>query len=68
MQAHILCRCETPLAQTKGQIASKPPNVLYPAGLDQLKRYKRFDNFIMLVWDQGSTFHIAARSHPVQEA
>ena len=34
----------------------------------QLKRNKRFDNFIMLVWVQGSPFHIAARSHPVQEA
>ena len=34
----------------------------------QLKRNKRFDNFIMLVWVQGSPFHIAARSHPAQEA
>ena len=34
----------------------------------QLKRNKRFDNFIMLVWVQGSPFHIAAGSHPVQEA
>ena len=34
----------------------------------QLKRNKRFDNFIMLVWAQGSPFHIAARLHPVQEA
>ena len=33
-----------------------------------LKRNKRFDNFIMLVWAQGSPFHIAAGSHPVQEA
>ena len=31
----------------------------------QLKRNKRFDNFIMLVWVQGSPFHIAAGSHPV---
>ena len=29
----------------------------------QLKRNKRFDNFIMLVWVQGSPFHIAAGSH-----
>ena len=29
---------------------------------------KGFDNFIMLVWVQGSPFHIAARSHPGQEA
>ena len=34
----------------------------------QLKRNKRFDNFIMLVGVQGSLFHIAAGSHPVQEA
>ena len=34
----------------------------------QLRRNKRFDNFIMLVWVQGSPFHIAAGSHPVQEA
>ena len=34
----------------------------------QLKRNKRLDNFIMLVWVQGSPFHIAAGSHPVQEA
>ena len=34
----------------------------------QLKRNKRFDNFIMLVWVQGSPFHIAAGSQPVQEA
>ena len=34
----------------------------------QLKRNKRFDNFIMLVWVQGSPFHIAAGSYPVQEA
>ena len=34
----------------------------------QLKRYTRFDNFIMLVWGQGSIFQIAAESHPVQEA
>ena len=34
----------------------------------QLKRNKRFDNFIMLVWVQGSPFHIAAGSHPVQVA
>ena len=32
------------------------------------ERNKRFDNFIMLVWVQGSPFHIAAGSHPVQEA
>ena len=31
-------------------------------------RNNRFDNFIMLVWVQGSPFHIAAESHPVQEA
>ena len=31
----------------------------------QLKRNK---NFIMLVWVQGLPFHIAAGSHPVQEA
>ena len=34
----------------------------------QLKRNKRFDNFIMLVWVQESPFHIAAGSLPVQEA
>ena len=34
----------------------------------QLKRKRRFDNFIMLVWVQGSPLHIAAGSHPVQEA
>ena len=34
----------------------------------QLRRNKSFDNFIMLVWVQGSLFHIAAGSHPVQEA
>ena len=34
----------------------------------QLKRNKRFENFIMLVWVQGSLFYIAAGSHPVQEA
>ena len=33
----------------------------------QLKRNKRFDYFIMLVWVQGSLLHIAAGSHPVQE-
>ena len=33
-----------------------------------MKRNKQFDNFIMLVWGQGLIFHIAARSHPVQEA
>ena len=38
------------------------------AKFTQLKRNKRFDNFIMLVGVQGSLFHIAARSHPVQEA
>ena len=38
------------------------------AKFNQLKRNKRFDNFIMLVWVQGSLFHIAARSHSVQEA
>ena len=34
----------------------------------QLKRNKRFVNFIMLVGVQGSLFQIAAGSHPVQEA
>ena len=34
----------------------------------QLERNKMFDNFIMLVWVQGSPFYIAAGSHPVQEA
>ena len=38
------------------------------AKFTQLKRNKRFDNFIMLVRVQGSLFHIAAGSHPVQEA
>ena len=38
------------------------------ARLIQLKRYTRSDDLIMLVWRQGSTFHIAAGSHPVQEA
>ena len=33
----------------------------------QLKRNKRFDNIIMLVWVLGSPFHIAAESHPVEE-
>ena len=31
------------------------------------EKNQRFDDFIMLVWVQGSPFHIAARSHPVQE-
>ena len=35
---------------------------------NQLKRNKRFDNFIKLVWVQQSLFHIAAWSHPVHEA
>ena len=34
----------------------------------QLKRNKRFDNFIRLVLVQESPFHIAVGSHPVQEA
>ena len=34
----------------------------------QLKRNKRFDNFIMLVWVQGSQFQIDAGLLPVQEA
>ena len=34
----------------------------------QLKRNKRFENFIMLVGVQGLLFHIAAWSHPVREA
>ena len=38
------------------------------AKFTHLKRNKRFDNFIMLVEVQGSLFHIATRSHPVQEA
>ena len=38
------------------------------AKFNQLKRNKRFDNFIVLVWFQGSLCHIAAGSHPVQEA
>ena len=38
------------------------------AKFNQLKRSKRFNNFIMLVWVQGSIFHIAAGSHPVQES
>ena len=33
----------------------------------QLKRNKRFDNLIMLVGVQGSLFHVAAGTHPVQE-
>ena len=37
------------------------------AKFNQLKRNKRF-NFILLVWVQGSLFHIAAGSHPVQKA
>ena len=37
------------------------------AKFNQLKRSKRFDNFIILVWVQGSLFHIAAGSHPVQK-
>ena len=32
------------------------------------QKKQRFDNFIMLVWVQGSPFHIAAGAHPVQEA
>ena len=41
-----------------------------PRKFSQLKRNKRFDNFIMLVWVQGSPFYIAAGSRPVglQEA
>ena len=39
-----------------------------PAVFNHLKRNKTFDHFIMLVWVQGSPFHIAAGSHPVQEA
>ena len=38
-----------------------------PAKFTQLKRNKRFDNSIMLVGVQGSLFHIAAVSHPVQK-
>ena len=38
------------------------------ARFTQLKRNKRFDNYIMLVWVQESLYHIAAGSHPVQEA
>ena len=38
-----------------------------PPKFTQLRRNKRFDNFIMLVWVQGSPFHIAAGSHPVQD-
>ena len=38
------------------------------AKFNQLKRNKRFDNFIMMVWVQGSLIYIAARSHPVQKA
>ena len=38
------------------------------ARFTQLIRYKEFDDFIMLVWDQGPTFHIASGSHPVHEA
>ena len=34
----------------------------------KLKRNKRFDNSVKLVWIQGSLCHIAAGSHPVQEA
>ena len=37
------------------------------ARFTQLKRYKEFGDFIMLVWDQGPIFHIAIGSHPVQE-
>ena len=38
------------------------------ARFTQLKRDKRFNNFIMLVWGQESIIHIAAGSHPVHEA
>ena len=38
------------------------------AKFTELKRNKRFDNFIIFVGVQGSLFHIAAGSHPVQEA
>ena len=38
------------------------------ANFNQLKRNKRFDNSIMLVWVKWSLIHIAARSHPVQKA
>ena len=38
------------------------------ASSTQLRRYKRFEDLIMLVWTQGSIFHTAAGSHPVQEA
>ena len=35
---------------------------------NQLKGNKGFDHFIILVWVQGSLFHIATGSHHVQEA
>ena len=38
------------------------------ARFTQLKRHERFADLFMLVRDQGSVFHIAAGSHPVQEA
>ena len=38
------------------------------AKFNQLKRNKRFDNRIMLIWLRGSLFHITAGSHPVQKA
>ena len=38
------------------------------AKFNQLKGNNTFDMFILLVWVQGSLFHIAAGSHPVQEA
>ena len=38
------------------------------AKFNQLKRNKGFDNLILMVWVQGSPFHIAVGSHPVQEA
>ena len=38
------------------------------AKFNQLKRNKRFHNFIMFLWVQGSIFHIVSGSHPVQEA
>ena len=34
------------------------------AWFTQLKRHKRFDDFVILVWGQGSMFHIAALSLP----
>ena len=36
------------------------------ARFTQLKRHTRFDDFVIMVWGQGSMFDIAVVSRPVQ--